>query len=66
METVKVGLIDDHPMVREGVGNVIREIPGAKLALSCADPEEAYEYLGQERLDVLLLDVSLGGADGLP
>lgn len=64
-EPVRVGLIDDHPMVREGVGNVIREIPGAKLAFSAASAAEAYGYLEKHELDVLLLDVSLGGEDGL-
>lgn len=65
MKTVKVGLVDDHPMVREGVGNVVKEIPGAELALSCADPVESYDYLREKKLDVLLLDISLGGEDGL-
>lgn len=64
-DIVKVGLVDDHPMVREGVGNVIREIPGAELALSCASPDIAFDHLAEDKLDVLLLDVSLGGENGL-
>lgn len=65
VELVKVGLIDDHPMVREGVGNVVRSIEGAELAFSAAGPDEAHAYLSRNRLDVLLLDVSLGGHDGI-
>jgi DNA-binding NarL/FixJ family response regulator len=52
-------------MVREGVGNVIRQIEGAELAFSAASPDEAYRFLAQSELDVLLLDVSLGAEDGL-
>lgn len=64
-DIVRVGLIDDHPMVREGVGNVVRGLSQARLELSCASPEEAYDYLAREQLDILLLDVSLGEANGL-
>lgn len=64
-KTVKVGLLDDHPMVREGVGNVVRGTEGAELAFSHADPEDCLAYLREHPLDVLLLDVSLGDRDGL-
>lgn len=62
---VRVGLIDDHPLVREGLENVVQEIPGARLALSCADSEEALRCLEDQQLDVLLLDITLGGESGL-
>ncbi len=63
--TVRVGLIDDHPMVREGLENVVQSTPGIQLTLSCAEPQEAFSYLQTEELDILLLDVSLGDDNGL-
>lgn len=60
-----VGLVDEHPMAREGIGNVINAIPGASLRLSASSGAEALEYLAKSRLDVLLLDISQGREDGL-
>lgn len=61
----RIGLLDDHPMVREGVGNTIRAIPGTELAFSAGRAADAFAYLQANPLDILLLDISLEGQDGL-
>ncbi len=60
-----VGLVDDHPMVREGMRNLIRGMPDIELVRSWEHPLETLAYLKEHRLDLLLLDVSLGADDGL-
>ncbi len=60
-----VGLVDDHPMVREGMGNLICGLPDIELVKSWNHPLEALDFLKLNRLDLLLLDVSLGADDGL-
>lgn len=62
---VRVGLIDDHPMVREGLGNVVQSTTGFELTFSSAGPQEAFDYLRSNELEILLLDVSLGEDNGL-
>ena len=61
----RIGLLDDHPMVREGVGNAISVLPGAELVFSAAQASDAFAYLEANTLDVLLLDIGLEGDDGL-
>ncbi len=63
--TFGVGLVDDHPIVREGLGNLVKKIPQARLRFSYDTPEEALAHLEREALDILLLDLSLAGSDGL-
>lgn len=65
VENFSVGLVDDHPIVREGLANVIRRIPQARVSFSCGTPEEALTYLRREPVDVVLLDLCLAGDDGL-
>lgn len=60
-----VGLVDDHPMVREGMRNLIRGLSDIELVQSWDHPFKALEFLKEGRLDLLLLDVSLGTDDGL-
>ncbi len=65
VENFSVGLIDDHPIVREGLVNVIQRIPHARIGFSYGTPEEALEHLERDPVDVVLLDLCLGRTDGL-
>jgi DNA-binding NarL/FixJ family response regulator len=61
----KVFIVDDHPIVRQGLSLLINREPGLTV---CGDAEEAGSALQKiESLkpDVVLLDISLNGPDGL-
>jgi DNA-binding NarL/FixJ family response regulator len=58
-------LVDDHPIVRQGLTQLIN--PEADLAV-CAQAEDAYGALHAiaiYRPDIVILDISLNGPDGL-
>ena len=62
--TPKVLLVDDHPIVRQGIRRLIEKEPGL---LVCGEAEDASEALGiieQERPDVIVLDLSLKNSSG--
>lgn len=65
VEDFSVGLVDDQPIVREGLANVIGSIPRARIGFSCATPHEAWDRFQQEPVDVLLLDLCLAQEDDL-
>jgi DNA-binding NarL/FixJ family response regulator len=62
---MKVLIVDDHTLVRRGIGHVVHEcFPDADV-IEAADAEEAVELLKKEQADVALLDVRMPGRDGL-
>jgi len=61
----KVFVVDDHPIVRSGLALLINREPDLVV---CGDAEEmhaALEAIGVLRPDVLVIDLSLNGPDGL-
>lgn len=62
---VSIMLIEDHQLVREGLSMLIDSRPGFKVVGEAGDSAQGLEVVARERPDVLLLDLDLGGEDGL-
>lgn len=59
-------LIDDHPLFRRGLSELIKHTPQLKIAGQFGDAKETREWLQSgERADVALLDRRLQDGDGL-
>jgi DNA-binding NarL/FixJ family response regulator len=61
----RVLVVDDHPIVRQGLALLINREPDLVV---CGEAEEAHstiQAIDAERPDLVLLDISLGGPDGL-
>jgi DNA-binding NarL/FixJ family response regulator len=56
---IRVGIVDDHPGVRDGIRNLLAGEGGIEVVGEGANGAEAIELVRQEKLDVLLLDVEL-------
>lgn len=64
--TVKVLLVDDHPVVRTGLRAVLGSRPGVEILGEAATGEEGVKLAIQFRPDVVLCDLRLGdGMDGV-
>lgn len=61
----KILLIDDHEVVRAGVRRILDRGPGETEFGEASTPTEAMECVRQHVWDVIVLDLSLGGRDGL-
>lgn len=61
----KVLLVDDHPLVREGIATLIRTTPELKVSAEVGNAEEALSALAKEVPDLVLLDISLPGTSGI-
>src|ERR1700679_546542 len=60
-----VFIVDDHPIVRQGLALLINREPDLVV---CGEAEEAMgamHVLASARPDVLIVDISLNGPDGL-
>jgi two-component system, NarL family, invasion response regulator UvrY len=61
----KVLLVDDHPIVREGIARILAlRIPGLHIS-EAEDGPRAVEHLRGARFDLVLLDLTLPGDSGL-
>ena len=62
---MKVLIVDDHTLVRRGIGHVVHEsFPEAEV-VEAAGAEEALAVVRKEQPEVALLDVRMPGRDGL-
>ena len=62
---IRVAIVDDHPVVREGTAALLGAQPGLRIVGTAASLEEAAALLDPTAVDVLLLDIRLGAQSGL-
>jgi len=63
--TIRLAVVDDHPIVRDGLVAVLGDEPDFEVVGAAASAEEAAALVARERPDVVLLDLELPGADGV-
>jgi DNA-binding NarL/FixJ family response regulator len=61
---VTVLVVDDHEVIRRGIASLV-EGSDIRLVAEAADGEEATKLARKHKPDVVLLDVRMGGKDGL-
>ena len=61
---IRVAIVDDHPVVRDGMAALLREHPGIEIVGTAASLDVAEPLLDPALVDVLLLDIRLGRETG--
>ncbi|WP_437558069.1 two-component system response regulator NarL [Acidithiobacillus sulfuriphilus] len=61
----RILVIDDHPLFRKGVGQLLEMDPSLKLVGEAATAAEGLERIAVLQPDLVLLDLNLGGKSGL-
>ena len=64
-KTIRVVLADDHPIVRAGIRETLKEIPGVEVVGEASDGREALELVKTARPDVVFMDISMPNLNGL-
>ena len=62
---IKVLLVDDHPLVRDGLQQLLRAAPDIEVVGTAADGAAAVELAAAEQPDVVLMDLVMPGVDGV-
>lgn len=65
MSPIRILLVDDHAIVREGYRSLLAKQPGMKVIAEAADGEQAYASFQQHDADVTIMDLSMPGQGGL-
>jgi DNA-binding NarL/FixJ family response regulator len=61
----RIFIVDDHPLVREGLSNLINEQADLVVCGEAEDAAQALAGIGVARPDLALIDISLKTASGL-
>ena len=64
-EKSRILVVDDHPLFREGLRQIIERDPELTVCGEAANTAEALESVAQLRPDLVLVDISLGGTSGI-
>jgi len=64
-DPIRVLVVDDHDVVREGIRHVLEATEEFRVVAEAANGAEALERAMGERPDVVLLDLSMPGTPGL-
>lgn len=62
---IRVMLVDDHALVREGVGRLLELEPDMRVVGSFDEGSAAVRFAAREAPDVAILDVSMPGTSGI-
>jgi two-component system invasion response regulator UvrY len=62
---IEIVIADDHELIREGVKKIIRACADMRIAGEAADLAGTIALVEQHRPDVVVLDISLPGHEGL-
>jgi two-component system nitrate/nitrite response regulator NarL len=58
---IRLAVVDDHPLFREGVTRSLSEIGGFEVVGEGASKDDALRITEDERPDILLMDISMPG-----
>lgn len=62
---IRVLLVDDQELVREGLRRILHPDEGFEIAGECADGSAALEAVERVAVDVVVMDVRMKGMDGV-
>ncbi|HSG49624.1 MAG TPA: response regulator transcription factor [Longimicrobiales bacterium] len=65
MSSLKVMVVDDHAVVRQGIRAVLEGADGVEVVAEAGDGAEALRLVAETSPDVLVLDVNMPAPDGL-
>lgn len=65
MREARLLVADDHAVVREGLREIIKRVPGLRVAGEAADGETALRLALDGGYDLLILDISLPSLNGV-
>lgn len=64
-QPIKVLVVDDHPLMREGITAVIEREPGLRVVAEAGNGREAIERFDEHRPDITLMDLQMPEVDGV-
>lgn len=64
-EMLRILLVDDHPLVREGLRALLTSLPGMSIVGEADNGEEAVKMAQELQPDIILMDLQMPGLNGI-
>ncbi|MBV8624069.1 MAG: response regulator transcription factor [Herbaspirillum sp.] len=61
----RVMLIDDHPLVRDGLRARLETVPGLAVVAEAGNADEALAAAAAQEIDLTLMDINMRGVNGI-
>lgn len=61
---IKILIADDHPIVRNGLKQIITDENDMEITCEASNSGEVFESLKKNKIDILILDISMPGMGG--
>ena len=65
MDRTHILIVDDHPIVRQGLERLVDAEPDLAIAAEVATADDALQVLDRQRVDFVILDIGLKQGSGL-
>jgi DNA-binding NarL/FixJ family response regulator len=65
VSVIRVLVVDDHPVVRDGLRGMLSSEPGMQGGGECGDGESALSFVAAHEVDVVLMDLRMPGMGGV-
>ena len=62
---IRLLLADDHPIIRQGLRQILEDIPDISVAAEAGSGDEAMQKAAADDFDVVILDISMPGKNWL-
>ena len=65
MSTLKIAVVDDHQLFREGMISLLERSEDLEVVGDASSVDELFQLLAKHKVDIVLMDISMPGGDGL-
>jgi DNA-binding NarL/FixJ family response regulator len=65
MPKIRVALVDDHQLVRDGIKALLKSTQDIDVVGEASNGREAIELMGKLEIDVLIMDIAMSGLNGI-
>ncbi len=63
--TIQILLVDDHPLVRDGLRARLEAVPHLRVVAEADGADDALRQAGQCKVDLVLMDINMRGTSGI-
>ncbi|CDG84396.1 response regulator [Janthinobacterium agaricidamnosum] len=64
-QVIRILLVDDHPLVRDGLRARLEAVPHFDVVAEAGGAEEALEQARQHNIELVLMDINMRGINGI-